>query len=133
MELLKTIRDKLISTAAVTTLVSASDIRVRDMPLSRTNKQIILSETLGDSHSTLEAESGTFTIIIYVKDTVIEAYSILKQIIAVVLDTLDKKNETLADSNAYIREFRKTDGEPVHNDSEEFWMCPIVFDTVVGL
>ena len=132
MELLKTIRDRLVGTVAVTNLVPASDIRVQDIAITRTGKQIILMETLGDSHSTLEADSGTFTIIVYVKDTVVEAYSILKQIIAAVLDTVDKKNETLADSNAYVRLFIKVDGEPVHNDKEEFWMCPIVFNTVVG-
>jgi len=132
MELIKTIRNKLIGTAAVTALVDVSDIRVQGMPLKRTDKQIILRETLGDSHSTLAVERGTFTILIYVKDNVVEAYSVLKQIIKVVLVTLDKKNETLVDSDAYVRLFRKTDGEPVHNDKEEYWVCPIVFDTVIG-
>jgi len=132
MELIKTIRARLIADPTVSSLVPANDIRVHNMPLDTSTKQILLQETLGRSEITLDADLGIFTILVYVKDSIDEPYEELKEITQAILSVLDRKNETLKDSNSFVRFFVKTSGDFVHNNDERYWMCEMVFDYVTG-
>lgn len=132
MDLLATIRANLIADTNVTDLVSATDIRIESNPVGTSNKEILLKETLGKSDIKLDANSGIFTILVYVKDSVDESYETLKAITLAVLVCLDKKQETLKDSDSFVRFFVKASGDFAHNSKENYWMANIIFDYVVG-
>ena len=132
MDLIKTIRANLVADTDITDLVSAVNIRVHDNPVNTATKQILLEETFGKSDSVLNVESGIFTIWVYVRDSVDEPYKTLKQIKTAVLSCLDKKNESLKDSDSFVRHFVKSSGEPIHSNGERYWMATLVFDYIVG-
>ena len=132
MDLLATVRANLVADTNITDLVSATDIRIESNPVGTSNKEILLRETLGKSNIKLDAESGIFTILVYVKDSVEEPYETLKAITTAILNCLDKKNEDLKDSDSFVRFFVKSSGDFAHNNSEQYWMANIVFDTVIG-
>lgn len=131
-DILRTIRDKLIATTAITDLVASADIHVGSQPVERVDKQIILRETLAKSEPTLVAEHGILTILVYIKDTVQNPYAATREIINEILATLNKQNENLTDTHSTVRFFIKDDADYVYNNDERYWMGTITFSYVEG-
>lgn len=130
MEILKTIRAKLLANGDLTTLLGGNFIYIKNVPLTRINKYITLGETFGNSESILEATRGIFTIVTHVSDSVPEPYATIREIAVKILEILNKKNETLTDGNTTVWWFKKTDAESVYDNGSKSWMLPMVFDFV---
>lgn len=130
MDILKSIRNRLISDTNITDLVGQR-IFVHSIKKTSSNSYIVLKETLGKSEIVLRATRGLFTIQIYVKDFIEGgAYKKVKEISKAVLGVLNRKNESLTDGDTNIRLFVKSSGEPIHNPEENYWMMVQVYDFV---
>lgn len=128
----KTIRGHLIGSATITNLVSTDNIFISNSPKSKAAKQIIIKEIPGASNSVLDLEQGNMNIMVVVDDTVSESYKSLKEIVDSILDLLNKKNETLLDTDSAMRWFVKSGVDYIYNQDEYYRMAVITFGYVEG-
>lgn len=127
-----TIMDKLQATTAITSVVPATNIQAHELRLSSASKQIVVKDSLGASEPILQAESGLITILVYIKDSVDQPYKTCYNLLRLIQSTLDRLNESLTDSNSFVRKFLKQSGEVVYNSETQEYMGQIVFSYVVG-
>lgn len=132
MEILITVRNKLLLNSDLTSLLGGNYIYTKNVPLTRVNKYIVLKESFGKSEVVLHATKGIFTAVVYISDSVNEPYRIIREIGTKILEILNRKNETLTDANTTIWFFVKIDAEPVYDNSNKSWMLPMTFDFVAS-
>lgn len=127
-----TIRGHLIGDAGIIAEVSTSNIFIHNSPKPKATKQIVIKDIPGPSNSVLDLEQGEIQLMIIVDETISGPYAKVREITELVLDLLNKKNETLIDSNSKMRWFVKTGADYIYSQAEYYWMGLITFGYVEG-
>jgi len=132
-DIAKTIRTHLINSATITGIVDVGNIFVSNSPKAKATKQIVIKEIPGPSNSVLDLEQGNLNLIVVVDgDKVSEPYAETKTIVEAILDLLNKKNETLLDTDSAMRWLVKSGVDYIYNQDEYYWMAVITFGYVEG-
>lgn len=122
----------MINNVDIVSQVPADDIRIAETPRLTSDKEIIFKDYPGKSEPVLDAEHGTLQIQVFVRDSVDQPYKTLRTIVDLILSNYNKKNETLQNSTARIRNFLKNAISYYHNDVEEYRSAVMNFDYLHG-
>ena len=127
-DLLKKIRTTLLNDATIATQVG-TNIAVTEMPYPRVTKQITLRKSDGKSDSIITIVNPTVFITVWVKQKeVTEPYKTCREICDKVIDLLNRKGESLNESDLKVNQIVKTDCSLRYDESEEYWIGVIIFD-----
>jgi len=127
-DLIKKIRTVLLNDATISSHVG-TNIAVTEMPYARVAKQITLRKSDGKSNSIVTIVNPTIFITVWIKqkDTT-EPYKTCREICDKIIDLLNRKGETLNESDLKINQIIKTDCSLRYDESEEYWVGVLVFD-----
>jgi hypothetical protein len=131
-DILKKLRAILLADPTIASHVG-TNIKVRELPVTRVGKQITLRKTFGTSDSIIPLCRPDVFISVWVKQKeVTEPYKVTTEIVEKIIDLLNRKGESLNINDLIVNQIVRVDADISYNDEEEYWIGMIHLECVIN-